>query len=255
MFSNHKLHKRAAISIGVMILLTMALFFFVLGSIFYNSAKITENFKSVSQLNEAYSEKQAYENTLHFRLVEVFIKSYSETLNAHSFKIADGSNFDINGDFRIRIDSLFRSLDSSNNDLIKNSFIGIEPLTFDGESIFIKMPASVKKNLSFSNTGDSKNSSSFNYSYVLESSVSFGMLGLPSFDKIADGHEKCSEITDSEENFLICLKEEFPQFNPTFNRVVPGQVHLVSKDNYYLDKKMQPFAFNLMFNSASKSSS
>lgn len=244
MLLNFRLSKRGDISVAVMVVLTLVLFVYILAAMSSDLAKLSANFNDVSDFNEFYSRQQSIETTLYIRLVEISLNSYVEMLNENSMNIGGNSNLDLNSIFRAKVEKNFKNVNEATPAELKKLFESVDLVSFDGKNINIAISnMKVEENLSYDRSSDSK----IYYSPVLNTSFNFNRVGLPSFDELVIGQEKCSEITDSEENLLICLKEEFPQFSVSFNRVVPGQVHLVSLDSYYLNKKMDLIAFNLMF--------
>lgn len=252
MLLNFRLNKRGDISVAVMVVLTLVLFAYILAAMSSDLAKISENFNDVSNFNEFYSRQQSVETTLYFRLVEISLNSYVETLNDNSMNIGGNSNLDLDFIFRGKVEKNFKMVSEDTPTELKKLFESVNSVNFDGKNINIGISnLKVEENLSYDRSSGSK----IYYSPVLNSSFNMNWVGLPSFDEIALSRGACSEITDSEENLLICLREEFPQFDVGFNRVVPGQVHLVSKDSYYFNKKIEPIAFNLMLDPISKVSS
>ncbi len=243
MFSSLKLNKRGDISVAVMVILTIVLFVYMLGAMNSDLAKVSGNFNDVLKLEQVYSNHQLAETTLYFRLVEVSLNSYKEVLEDNSMKIGD-PNLDLNALFKAKVETNFKNYKGKSNEM-KEFFGKVNSFEFDGVAIKISTSIlQIEENIS----SNKEDSSKVYYSSSLNSSFNFNRVGLPSLDDVVIGREKCSEMTGSEETLLGCLNEEFPQFSASFNRIVPGQVHLVSLDSYYLNKKMDFIAFNLMFN-------
>jgi hypothetical protein len=250
MFSNLKLNKRGDISVAVMVILTIVLFVYVLGAMNSDLAKISGNFNDVSKLEQVYSNHQLAETTLYFRLMEVSLNSYKEVLEENSMKIGD-PNLDLNALFKAKVETNFKNYNGKSEEM-KEFFGKVNSFEFDGTTIKISTSVlQIEENLSSNKEDNSK----VYYSSSLNSSFNLNRVGLPGIDALVISHGICSEVTDSEVSLLDCLNEEFPQFDAGYNRVVPGQVHMVSKDSYYLNKKIELIAFNLMFNHISKTSS
>jgi len=243
MFSSLKLNKRGDISVAVMVILTIVLFVYVLGAMNSDLAKISGNFNDVSKLEQVYSNHQLAETTLYFRLIEVSLNSYKEVLEENSMKIGD-PNLDLNALFKAKVENNFKNYNGKSEEM-KEFFGKVNSFEFDGTTIKISTPViQVEENLSSNKEDNSK----VYYSSSLNSSFNLNRIGLPGTAEIVLDYGICSEFKGYEDNLLDCLNEEFPKFTASFNRVVPGQVHMVSKDNYYLAKEMTPIAFNLMFN-------
>ncbi len=232
-------NKRASISIGIMVIVTLVLFVFILVSLNFQASKLSDNFNAVSQLNGIYSEQQGMENTLHFRLVEVFLNSYQETLKENSLKVGkEQVNFKEIFEKKIysKVTARATEKDSQLNDL----FSGIDPVVFNGETVYVtKTPYIIEKNLTF----DDLNGSRILYSSSLNSSVSFAMLELPSFNYINESYSSCSGLSSK---ILIekCFVEKFSKFNMGVT-IDSTKIIVSSRDKYYLTNKMQVVKFEL----------
>ena len=238
--------KKASISVGVMVIVTVLLFTYILISLNNSSTKISENFGIVSQLNDVYSEQQGYENTLHFRLVEVFLNSYQEVLNQNSLEIGPEQK-DFNVIFNAKIYSNFVVQDKSIDPVLNNLFLSSHSF-FDGETATISItPWRIERNLTFNEV----NGSRIIYSSNLNSSVSFKMLELPSFDYIKKSYSECVKL-EEKELISSCFTGAFSGFEIGFSKLDPGIVELISKDSYYINKKMDNIKFSLKFNYADK---
>lgn len=242
------IRKNASISVGVMVVTTLLLFVFILISLNNSASKISGNFQSVSQLNEIYSVQQGYENTLHFRLVEIFLNSYQETLNENSLKIGDGTNIKLNEIFISKIKEKYKKVDKGTHKELTVLFDSASLSILNGNKVFVTLsPWIVDKNLTFSEV----NGSRIRYSSVLNSSVSFDMLDLPSFDYIETHYLECVEM-NNEELIKQCFIEAFPGFDIDSTKLKSGNLILISKDKYYLNKKMDKISFSLVFDYAGK---
>lgn len=258
--------KRAAISVVVMVIVTLFMFISILIAINYSSSKISENFNTVSQLNDVYARQQGYENTLYFKLVESFLDSYQKVLKDNSIRIGNDNSLSLGEVFRLEVDSNFRKVDDDSSPTLKELFSKSDPLVFDGENIYVKN--------SMFNTGKefSVSNSQINYVFVLNTSLGFDRLELPSFDDIIKVHSECNSSANKD-NIEVCLNQKIPNFNaalecfyidqfgvkiPSSLRIIdaPNQnlmgdeecvIKMKSRDKYYLNKNMANIEFELNF--------
>lgn len=245
MMLNFRLNKKGDISVGVMVVLTIVLFVYILGAMSLDLAKISGNFDDVSNLNDVYSRQQAYETTLYFRLVEVSLNSYKGVIEENYMKIGDPS-LDLNALFRANVETNFKKFDEKMPEELKTFFGKVDSFEFDGSNINVSISNwKVEENLSSNKEDGSK----VFYSSSLNSSFNFNRVGLPSLNEINQAQFICSEISVSEYDFKDCLNESLPQFSFSVNPASPGRLNVISRDMYYLNKKMDSISFGLFFDS------
>jgi len=238
----HGLHgKRAAISIAVMVIVTLLLFVYILFAMNVQSSTVSEDYDSIRQLNDIYSEQAGYENTLYFKLAGDFLNSYQRVLKDNSEKLGTESVSTLEGAFSADLETNFKRTDDGASDGFKKLFSQVNSFVFDGHRVYVSSPWNVKKDYSPMNV---------QYDSTLNISIGFENFGLPSFSEIEGSYLRCQESDQTEEDLKSCLEVEFSRFNVQFNRLNSGQVWLTSKDNYYVDNSLIPIAFTLSFSYA-----
>jgi len=261
-------NKKASLEEGVMVVMTLLLFVYILFAIYSQSSKVSENFNAVSNI---YSEKQGYENTIYLKLSEDFLTSYQKVLSEN---ILGSSSVDLNKVFEEDLRDRFKQVDGS--DELKRLFGSINSFSFDGNKSYTGFPSLVAE----------RNYSNFNitYSSGLNVSTGFDNFGLPSFDKIETVYSSCTKFTSKSE-IENCFKMGFPAFiveiksadaaisnsAPSLNYISGSDsssvinsvqvvssgvgdvlfgetnVFLTSQNQYYLNKEMQNIRFVLSF--------
>lgn len=223
-------NKKASLEVGVMVVMTLLLFLYIIFAISNQSSKVSENFNAVSNI---YSEKQGYENTLYLKLTEDFLNSYQKVLSGD----LSSSTTDLNKFFEEDLKVRFKQTESSASEDLKKLFASVNLFSFDGKRAYAGLSTWSAKRV-YPNLN-------ITYSSELNVSVDFDNFGLPSLDKIMLARTLCNEesVSDSEAN--VCLKREFPQF--VVSLVKEKQFKLISIDDYYIDKEMKKIEFLLSF--------
>jgi len=234
-------NKKASLEVGVMVVMTLLLFVYILFAIYSQSSKVSENFNAVSNI---YSEKQGYENTLYIKLSEDFLTSYQKVLSENSEKISSYSA-DLNKVFEEDLKVRFKQTDNSAPTELKKLFEGVTYFSFDGKKVYLGFsPLSAQRVYSNLN---------ITYSSVLNVSTGFDNFDLPSFDKIASVQVICNEGSVKDSEAKACLEQELSDFDVSI--VKEKQLKLVSKDEYYVDKEMKKIEFLLSFDYTKSGSS
>jgi hypothetical protein len=234
------INKKASIEVGVMVIMTLLLFIYIIFAISNQSSKVSENFNAVSNI---YSEKQGYENTLYIKLTEDFLSSYQKILSENSEKIS--SSADLNKVFEEDLKVRFKQTESSVPEDLKKLFSGVTLFYFDGKKVYTSLsPWGAKRvypNLNIT------------YSSELNVSVGFDNFGLPSLDKIMLIRTVCNEGSVKDSEVKVCLEQELPNF--VISVIKEKQLKLVSGDEYYIDKEMKKIEFLLSFDYTESGSS
>lgn len=251
-----------------MVLMTLTLFIYILAAMSLDASKISGDFMSVSLLNDFYAEQDGYENILYFRLVEISLDSYYETLNESAPKIGDAGNSDLNEIFKNKVQLNFKSpIEAS--DKIKDLNNGVNTFTFDGRKVSISNSLKeIEKNMSF----DLNDNSKIFYLSLLNISFDLKSVDLPTFNEILEAYKFCNSSANFD-NIEVCLNMKLPVFTSNIKCVAIDQfgaqipyplrivtmpngnlfgdkkciIKLTSKDNYYINKEMKKIEFYLNF--------
>lgn len=268
-------NNKGSISILIMVIGALLIFIFLLGTLLVNSSRLTGHFNDVYSYGNVYAEQRGLENSMYFILVESFLNNYQKVLKENSENIGSEdlslNNIFIESVSGMRVedakdkgivfifDHSYTSVDNQIIDFLKD---GIPILSFNGESVNVLVEnwKLNEKKLD----GDGNAFLNVDYSSNLSVNVSFGMLGLSSFESINKIYCECvgaASVGLAES----CFKEKFSNFDVSSNidsSEQPSKVRvgLISKDEYYIEKKMDRISFNLIFDyfeegKASKSSS
>lgn len=276
MLLNFKLNKKGDISVAVMVILTLVLFVYVLGAMNSDLAKISGNFNDVSDITDFYARQQAVETTLYFRLVEVSLNSYVETLNENSMNIENDSNLDLNSIFRTKVESKFKNVEVEAPEEMKKLFENVDSVGFDGKNINVVVSnIRVEENLSYDQSSGSK----IYYSPVFNSSFSMNKVGLPSFNEIRSVLLECRKYSATDainlcfDSKLLAFKSSAKCYSTSDLFQIPNnlqvvempnqnlfsgkkcEIELKSRDSYYISKSMSQINFKLFFSYSSSAGS
>lgn len=210
-------NKRGEVAVGVMVIVALLLFTFLLVQINVNASSVKDSFAIVYSYGDVYAAQESMENSLYFVLLESFLNNYKKVLDENSLDIGF-STVNLNDKFKEKMNSdlvVFSNYQGTNRFELflkeKKPYI-----TFDGESAKIVVDKWREEKV----LRDGENIY-FNTSYgsALSSEVLFKRLELPSFDNINKIYSDCTQKI-TEDLIEVCFKTNLQRFDIKFEYVV-----------------------------------
>lgn len=259
------LNKRGEVAVGVMVIVTLLLFTFLLVQINVNASNVRDSFTIVYSYGDVYTEQESIQNSMYFVLFKSFLNNYKVVLDENSQKIGFEA-VNLNDKFREKLSADLAAFSNYQGKNIFELFLKEKKpyITFDGERAKIIIDKwSTEKVI---REGDNVYFNT-SYSSALSSEVLFKRLELPSFDNIDGIYNDCTKMA-TEEFVEICFIANFQRFDVKFDYAAqrPGESLAVpeidpandvkeytiatftSKDKYLIDNQMQNIVFKLVFN-------
>lgn len=241
------INKNGSVAIGIIVILTMSLFVFLLYSVNTSINKIDLGMDQVYESGRMYAQKDSYENSIYIFALEEFLNSYYDVVSNYSLEKDMNKIFMENISVKIneRVNKMMRLYDRSKSSFIfflNNTNRGI---VFDNETIGVVFSIS-----SFSHSDKNKGIIDYEYLSKIVVNISFDKLSLPSFDDINKSYFICNK---SDIDTRECLRAEFKNFNVSKIEEIPNtdyidiKYKLSSKKNYFVNDKMKKMEFLLEY--------
>lgn len=247
-------NKRGSIAVGIMTILVVIIYVYLLFSLQINSSNVKEEFDEVYVSGGVYGVVAGLDNSMQLILINSFLKSYEETLSENSLKI---DSVNLNEVFRKKIEENIE--DVSKKILVANNkevlFVKVlsspKKIVFDEESVSLEIsPEIIKKEYKL----DERNFS-VEYKYNIENKVGFDVFNLSSFNKILSVYKDCSGFEKSSGEIRGCLKDDLLEYDVELLKSEDSDdkksetltFKLTTKKEFFIDGENKKISFDLEF--------